>query len=235
MGMTRREFVLAGLALTATGCAQQSGLTVIRPGPVWPETAPPRSTLPPRTAAIPPKPPVTPTAPAAALPIPAIARAQWAKADPIASRINPINGIDRLTVHHEGSTAVWFADMPGTQNRLELIRREHVKRGWADIGYHFVVDRAGRVWQGRDIRFQGAHVKDHNEHNIGVMVLGNFDIQQPTDAQLTALRNTVSRLMKVYRIPVGRVYTHQELMPTACPGKALQPRMVSLRRNGNLA
>ena len=69
-----------------------------------------------------------------------------------------------------------------------MIRRGHVNHnGWADIGYHFAVDRAGRVWSCRPLVWQGAHVKDRNEGNIGVLVLGNFEIERPTSAQLNAL------------------------------------------------
>ena len=93
---------------------------------------------------------------------------------------------------------------------------------------------AGRLWHGRDLRYQGAHVPAHNEHNIGVMVLGNFDLQQPTRAQMVTLQDTLIRLKRIYRVPVTRLYTHQELTPTRCPGSSLQPQMVDLRRSGRL-
>jgi hypothetical protein len=85
------------------------------------------------------------------------------------------------------------------------------------------------------MRYQGAHVKDHNEHNIGVMVLGNFDEQKPTGAQLTTLRGTLVKLMGYYDVPVSRVHTHRELNPTTCPGDALQPQVNYLRSSGQLA
>ena len=46
--------------------------------------------------------------------------------------------------------------------------------------------------------------------------------------------DTIRKLQRQYRIPVSRVYTHQELSPTRCPGKTLQPRMVRFRRDGTL-
>jgi N-acetylmuramoyl-L-alanine amidase len=148
-------------------------------------------------------------------------------------RILPMDGVERITVHHEGSEVVTFDDVPDVIKRMESIRVYHaVDRGWGDIGYHFVIDRAGRVWQGRDLAYQGAHVRDHNPHNIGVMVMGNFDLQSPTSAQLTTLRATLITLQKSYRVPIQRVYTHQELMSTECPGVALQRDMVAMRRGG---
>ena len=85
--------------------------------------------------------------------------------------------------------------------RIEQIRKLHRNRGWGDIGYHFVVDRAGRVWEARPIKYQGAHVKDYNFANIVVLVLGNFDEQLTTGAQLKALRRHLHALMRRYRVP----------------------------------
>ncbi len=134
-----------------------------------------------------------------------------------------MNGIASITVHHEGWDRVFFTDRAQTARRLESIRSSHLKRLRAgDIGYHFIIDRAGRLWEGRDLRYQGAHVKNHNPHNIGIMVLGNFDEQRPSQKQYDKLRVTVGGLMKLYRVAGRRVYTHQELMPTACPGTFLQ-------------
>jgi len=197
-----------------------------------------RSPSPPRPAPVhkaAAKPPTNPNK-NVVLPFRAIPRSQWAKRPPNTARLNPMRKVARITVHHEGWKPVWFTDYQNTAERLELIRVSHINRMRAgDIGYHFIVDRNGRVWEGRSLRFQGAHVKNHNQFNVGVMVLGNFDKQAPSSRQLVALQNTLATLMKKYRVPTNRVYTHQELNPTACPGRNLQPRMVSLRNNGYLA
>jgi N-acetyl-anhydromuramyl-L-alanine amidase AmpD len=163
----------------------------------------------------------------------AIPRSQWTSRPPVLARILPMNGVQKITVHHEGSGVVEFDDAATTAKQLEMVREFHaVDRGWGDIGYHYVIDRAGRVWQGRDTAYQGAHVRDHNAHNLGVMVLGNFDLQRPTEAQVTTLRASLITLQRSYRVPTAYVYTHQELNPTECPGVALQQRMVALRRSG---
>ena len=85
-----------------------------------------------------------------------------------------------ITVHHDAHYSD-ITDYTSVAQRLEAIRRYHREtREWGDIGYHYAVDRAGRVWETRPIDWQGAHVRDHNEGNIGVMALGNFDEQPPT-------------------------------------------------------
>jgi len=160
----------------------------------------------------------------------AMPRSRWAKGQPIQDRLNPMLPPTKITLHHEGWTPVYFTAAQETADRLELIRRSHLNRLTAgDIGYHFIIDRSGRIWEGRSLAYQGAHVKDNNEHNVGVMVLGNFDQQGPSDEQLTSVRTAVTTLRSQYRIAAKNVFTHQEINPTACPGTNLQPKIVSLR------
>jgi len=63
-------------------------------------------------------------------------------------------------------------------------------------------------------------------------VLGNYDDQRPTNESISSLDNFVAAQMQRYRIPVSRVYTHQELKPTACPGRSLQAYMERTRSRG---
>jgi hypothetical protein len=79
-------------------------------------------------------------------------------------------------------------------------------------------------------------VKLNNEHNLGVMLMGNFEDERPTAAALATLDGFLSDRMRALRVPITRVYTHQELMPTACPGQNLQGYMVATRSgSGRLA
>lgn len=139
--------------------------------------------------------------------------------------------VQYVTVHHDGMDPFYGTDARSTAARLEAIRRAHRNKGWGDIGYHFAVDREGRVWEGRPLAWQGAHVKNHNEGNIGVVALGNFDRQTPTPAQLQALNRIVSHLLRRYNVPLARLKTHQEWSATACPGINLQRYMITARNN----
>jgi hypothetical protein len=97
------------------------------------------------------------------------------------------------------------------------------------------VDPSGRVWEGRSVLCQGAHVQDNNEHNLGIVVLGNFEQQVPTPAAIHSLDRFVASQMSRFNVPLRRVYTHQELRRTACPGRNLQRYMLASRsRGGNL-
>jgi len=81
------------------------------------------------------------------------------------------------------------------------------------------------VIEGRSDAYQGAHVSQNNPHNLGVMVLGNFERQQPTAEQLASL----SRFTKA-----TAVRTHREFKPTQCPGHYLQAAVEQLRRRRQL-
>jgi N-acetyl-anhydromuramyl-L-alanine amidase AmpD len=147
-----------------------------------------------------------------------------------------------ITVHHEGD----MAQLASTgEVRLHLMKMQavHMKPkgedglGAADIAYHFLIDPSGRVIEGRKLAWQGAHAgnNDANRGNIGICLLGNFDVQRPTEAQKQALRKLLVTLMNRYNIPVSRVYTHCEvkrkfaLAATDCPGKNLQVYVDGLR------
>jgi N-acetyl-anhydromuramyl-L-alanine amidase AmpD len=117
---------------------------------------------------------------------------------------------------------------------LERIRAAHRNRGFGDIGYHYLVDPAGRVWAGRELSWQGAHVANQNPGNLGICVMGNYEIQQPNQAQLEAVERFVAAQMGQYHIRIADVKTHQERAQTACPGRSLQPRLSSMRSSSTL-
>lgn len=222
-GVARRNFLLASAAFLA-GCAT-SNQTVSLPDGLFPGGR--YDTLPPRSM---PQPIPGGGAPAAPTVKPwtggVVTRAQWAKAGPDTRDINPLTQVRFITIHHEGWDPFWETDFAESAARVERVRVGHrnAKTPYADIGYHFVIDREGRIYEGRDLRYQGAHVKARNEGNIGIMCLGNFEQQAPSQKQLAALVQQVKAMRAKYNVPVRRVYTHQEWpgAQTLCPGRSLQ-------------
>jgi hypothetical protein len=68
------------------------------------------------------------------------------------------------------------------------------------------------------------------------MVLGNFDEQSPTQDALSTLDAFLADRMRAYHLSIDRVFTHQEINPTACPGRNLQAYMRATRSSsGRLA
>jgi hypothetical protein len=238
--LSRRELLGGGLflgLLALSGCGSTSSQSSL-PSPRWnaPGTSP--VYVPPTPAPMP-----MPAQPAVATgDVPVIPRSAWTNAGPRKSNINPMNGISCITLHHDGMNAFGSTAQSDAARRLDQIRNSHLQRRaktgeqWADIGYHYIIDPAGRVWEGRSIQYQGAHVQDQNEHNLGILVMGNYDRQQPTAASKATVDAFVAMQMNRYRIPLARVRTHRELAPTECPGDSLQAFMNQTRsRGGRLA
>lgn len=160
-------------------------------------------------------------------------RATWTSSRPNTRNMDRMGRLRYVTVHHDGlKTPLARSDRGSSVARLETIRRGHVVHNrWADIGYHYAIDRSGRIWECRPLSWQGAHVKGHNEGNVGILVMGNFEIERPTNAQVAALNLQISALMAAFGIPPRNVMTHQE-WPTArtsCPGRHLQPQFDRLK------
>jgi uncharacterized protein with LGFP repeats len=117
-------------------------------------------------------------------------------------------------------------------------------RGWCDIGYNFLVDRFGDVFEGRDggIRrpVRGAHAGDYNVNTTGISLMGNFDLVKPTVAMKQSLISLVAwRLGTAYHHAYGkpfvfdhrisRISGHRDVMPTACPGQYVYDWLPRLR------
>lgn len=165
-----------------------------------------------------------------------VPRTRWARSGPVVSLAKPMGTVRRITVHHDAIDPLPSGSPDDVARRLESIRRGHLERGWADIGYHYAIDPSGRIWQGRPLSLQGAHVGDQNENNLGVVMLGNFDRQAPTPQSLEALDRLIAAEMRRFRISMAEIRTHREMSPTACPGRNLQREMDRTRsRGGRLA
>ena len=169
----------------------------------------------------------------------AIPRGAW-NASPVRPSARPMGPPRRITVHHSGSRSSRFA-VADVAREIRGIQHDHQDRaGWADIAYHFIIDRAGRLWEGRSLALQGAHAGDDasNRGNIGVCLLGDFDVEGPTAEQRRTLRDLVSRLETLYGIPPAEVYSHRGvraahgLGSTICPGRHLLAMVEDLRCDG---
>ena len=102
---------------------------------------------------------------------------------------------------------------------VEQIRADHLRRGWLDIGYHFLVDDKGRVHPGRPLKMQGAHAPGYNTKGIGVTAIGDFDAGEMPEAQRLALVEHVRELMVNCGISPANVLYHGDVNATRCPGR----------------
>ena len=163
-------------------------------------------------------------------------RQQWHAEAATRSNLEPMGRPSRLTIHH---SAMYFRDTrpASCAAQILMIQREHMNnRGYADIGYHYLIDPSGRIWQGRDLRWQGAHASgDNNIRNIGICLLGNFvrgrSGQGPTAAQTASMRQLVGSLMQRYEFGGDAIYCHSDFKATECPGPLLEPVVAQLARD----
>ena len=266
--VARRGFVLASLGFLAACASESTSRVVARGGEssrLLPGLQSADGSLPPQRWA-PPVTPMSPVPPPAAGPKNAavhagdksmlaatdawmldpyrgrvIPRSKWTLERPNAQNMECLGTVRKITVHH---TALKFGDtdVDAVKRELNHVRfgEMHPKQGTPheDIAYHFIIDRAGRVWEGRDLIWQGSHVRNckgvnNRTGNVGVVLLGNFMMQQPSAAQLATTKRFVMELQKTYRVPKQvmkggmrskdkGVFTHQELSPTECPGDNMQ-------------
>ncbi len=160
-----------------------------------------------------------------------IPRRAWTTFVPDAKGMEAMPTVTRITVHHEGNGPYYGTSVTDVRARLvNVLNGEmNAKNPHKDIAYHFVIDPAGRVWEARDLKWEGRHTRNNYDTNLGVMCLGNFEEQSISPAQLASLEKFIKQMQLKYKIPKKRVYTHQELSATLCPGKDLQKKMGAMR------
>ena len=161
--------------------------------------------------------------------MPLYSRSDWTRLSPIYSRLDAAAPYYRITIHHEGNQANYDRSTSSVIRELQQVLAAHRRKGYGDIGYHFMIDYSGRTWEGRSLKCQGAHVSSRNPGNIGVMLLGNFEIQTPSAAQKESLKKLVTDFRDFYGISRRRIYGHRDLDSTLCPGRKLYAFLPTLK------
>lgn len=100
------------------------------------------------------------------------------------------------------------------------ITRWHKQRGFATIGYHWVVLLDGTIQQGRAEMTMGAHCKGHNANSIGICYIGGLDENGKskdtrTPEQKESLLILLKELKKKY--PKATIHGHREFANKDCP------------------
>jgi len=184
-----------------------------------------------------------------------ITRADW-HADEAIRRAAPYyaDGIHLAIVHHTaGSNSYSKAQSASIVRAIELY---HVQgNGWNDIGYNFLVDKYGQIFEGRYGGITrpviGAHAQGFNSGSFGVAVIGEYSSTSITAAARAALVSLISwkldlahvdPLSRVARVSAGNpryaagtavtlnaISGHRDVYPTSCPGASLYAQLPSLR------
>lgn len=182
------------------------------------------------------EPPPEPTPP---LP-PIISRTEWAAREPDhAAReetgfYDPISNPGGWRVYDQPLAAVLHtlvihhSALPVADGPLEIQALHMENKGYADIGYHFLIDATGQIFEGRPLDVRGAHTGGFNTGLIGVVLLGNFEERQPAEAQMDSLRTLTIYLRDSYQLT--HLAGHRDFQPgeTVCPGAFLAPLLPPL-------
>lgn len=137
---------------------------------------------------------------------------------------------DMIVIHHTGNS-----DRNGNPVDDDLSAEEiheiHRGFGWSGIGYHFVIRKNGDIEIGRPEWARGAHAENDNDHTIGIHLCGNFEVAEPTKAQIESAAHLIGWLCDKYDLvpDAAHVVGHRELNATACPGKNLYKILQTIR------
>lgn len=168
--------------------------------------------------------------------------------------------IRALVVHHTAGTNSYSAtDVPGVLRGIWYYHAQ--SRGWCDIAYNFLVDRFGRIWEGRQggitKAIVGGHTFGFNTDTSGIAQLGNFDTGAPPSAMTAATQRLIGWKAGVHdvdptertvltnrasttakngtpsggTIEVPTVIGHRNLGSTSCPGANTYDRLSGMRTN----
>lgn len=140
--------------------------------------------------------------------------------------LTPRDSTTRIIIHHTGNPV-------DDDISAEQLHRSHQNLGWAGIGYHFVIRKDGSIELGRPSECVGAHTEGFNYCSIGIHVCGNFNLAEPTKAQLNALPMLIADICDAYGLIASDsiVTGHRDLMATECPGNNLYKQLDTIRGN----
>jgi len=184
-----------------------------------------------------------------------VSRRTWrANEELVREPASSTHGVRAVFIHHTNQPNDYAcSDVP---RMLRTLEEDHVRRGWDDLGYNFVVDRCGTVYEGRaggaHRSVEGAHTKGFNEHSLGIAALGTFDEgKKVPHAMLESIAALAAWKLEAGADPHGRtrmvssssesrfekgsaamfevISGHRDAYATSCPGKALYGKLPEIR------
>jgi len=170
------------------------------------------------------------------------------------SKWNPEYTIpERVIVHHTADSyggdsyaamrAIWYYQTyRGTP--------DEPSDDWGDIGYNYVVDTQGNIFQGRESDSNivnsaqgesvGAHALSFNRGTIGIALIGNYMDVNPPNQSLDSIARLSAYKLSLYGFNPAdfgsfgpRLIGHRDVNQTACPGDRLHPRLPDLRSSAS--
>lgn len=153
--------------------------------------------------------------------------------------------VKKIIIHHTATTA--NLDNP-TQAIRDIYHYHAITRGWGDIGYNYIVDNRGRIYEGRygGEGVIGAHSGPGNHGSIGIALLGNFQSTLVSEEAIVGTSQFIYKKAKIHEIePEGfsdfraelmpNIFGHRDIMSTQCPGEFLYAKLPIIRTLANVS
>ena len=121
----------------------------------------------------------------------------------------------------------------GREVSVDTIRKWHLKRGFNDIGYHYLIHIDGTIEEGRPLNKQGAHCSGQNRGSIGICYVGGMskDMKKAKDTRTQAQKDSLINLMHklIYKYNKDMtIHGHNEYANKACPSFNVQAEYANL-------
>jgi hypothetical protein len=131
--------------------------------------------------------------------------------------------ITHVTLHHTGDARPLRPEDDPAAKLRGLQSWGAADRNWWDVPYHYLLDLEGRIYEGRDWHYTGETntTYDPGGHFL-ISIIGNYERQEPTPAQLAAIADMMAWAIKEFDLPLDRIGGHYNYASSGCPGQHLR-------------
>lgn len=157
-------------------------------------------------------------------------REQWGSAyERGGHEIGPTN---EFYVHHFGGGITPPLTTADAMSRVRSAQRSHVNNGWSDLGYSFLVDDFGNVYEGRGWGRSGAHTYGYNSRGHACAWIGDSTIQLPSSRAIAAIAGVAREGIKLgWLSPQPTTVAHRDRVPdTVCCGDPMYAYLPQIRQ-----
>lgn len=160
--------------------------------------------------------------------------------------------LNRAIIHHTAGSSDYTTDYETGKAKVRGVQNVHMDaNGWSDIGYHFLVNAGGHIYEGRSGSLgslpKGAH-DGYNVNSFGFTLLGYFHTpynQTPPSAMRSRLYDVIAwRMPSAWSsygsgsyngVTVGTLDGHRKVKATACPGDLMHNNYITANYSGGEA
>ncbi|MDG9666273.1 peptidoglycan recognition protein family protein [Hahella sp. CR1] len=165
-----------------------------------------------------------------------IERHKWGTKTPVANKLVKDWNFDSIVLHHSGND--------GKTDPVEIEQYHMTKKGWDDVGYHYLIHSNGTIYEGRKIFHKGSHVAGANTGKIGILLMGDFDEQwwdvddNLSKTHLAATNRLIATIKSQFPHSIRKLGGHKEYLPNkgySCPGNQVMDKINEMRKKHGLS